>query len=110
MKMMKRWSSTGAAVALWVAAGLTFTGCSTSQSGASSGAAATAPNALSKNLSAMASGAELWAQNCGHCHNVRSPSSYSDAQWDVALLHMRVRANLTAAEHRQILTFMTSAH
>ena len=56
------------------------------------------------------SGATLWAQNCGHCHNMRSPDSYSDAQWDVALLHMRVRANLTADEHKQILAFLKSAH
>ncbi len=58
----------------------------------------------------LAKGAELWAQNCVHCHNVRSPSSYSDAQWDVAMLHMRVRANLTADEHRAILAFLKSAH
>ena len=56
------------------------------------------------------SGAKLWAQNCGHCHNIRSPDSLSDAQWDVVMLHMRVRANLTAEEHRQILAFLKSAH
>ncbi len=56
------------------------------------------------------SGAQLWAQNCGHCHNVRSPDSFSDAQWDVAVLHMRVRGNLTAEEHRSILAFLKSAH
>ncbi|MBI3416455.1 MAG: cytochrome c [Verrucomicrobia bacterium] len=56
------------------------------------------------------SGATLWAQNCGHCHNIRAPDSFSDAQWDVAMLHMRVRANLTAEEHRQILAFLKSAH
>ncbi len=55
-------------------------------------------------------GAALWAQNCGHCHNMRSPDSYSDAQWDVAMLHMRIRANLTPEEHRQILSFLKSAH
>src|SRR2546422_5413398 len=51
-------------------------------------------------------GAEMWAQNCGHCHNIRSPDSYSDAQWEVVMLHMRVRANLTAEEHKKILTFL----
>lgn len=55
-------------------------------------------------------GAQLWAQNCGHCHNLRSPSSYSDAQWDVVCLHMRIRANLTSEEHKQILAFLRSAH
>jgi mono/diheme cytochrome c family protein len=75
-------------------------------------AAGPAPAKAAGAKSAIASqnGAALWAQNCGHCHNIRSPDSYSDAQWDVAMLHMRVRANLTAEEHRQILTFLKSAH
>ena len=55
-------------------------------------------------------GPTLWSQNCGHCHNARSPNAYSDAQWEVVMLHMRVRANLTAAEHEQILAFLKSAH
>ena len=59
---------------------------------------------------ALAGGAELWARNCGHCHNIRSPSSYADAQWDVVMLHMRVRANLTADEHKKILAFLKTAH
>ena len=63
-----------------------------------------------KSTASGQSGATLWAQNCGHCHNIRSPDSYSDAQWDVAMLHMRIRANLTADEHNKILTFLKSAH
>jgi len=55
-------------------------------------------------------GAQLWAQTCMHCHNVRSPSAYSDAQWDTVMLHMRVRATLTAQEHKAILAFLKSAH
>jgi len=54
-------------------------------------------------------GVQLWAQNCGHCHNVRSPDAYSAAQWDVAMLHMRIRANLTTQEHKAILEFLRSA-
>ena len=55
-------------------------------------------------------GAQIWAQNCAHCHNIRSPSAYSDAQWDVVMLHMRVRGNLTADDHHAILAFLKSAH
>jgi len=55
-------------------------------------------------------GAQLWAQNCNRCHNFRSPGSYSDAQWDIAMHHMRIRANLTAEEHRNILEFLKSAN
>jgi hypothetical protein len=51
-------------------------------------------------------GAELWAENCVRCHNIRSPSSYSPAQWEVVMMHMRVRANLTAEEHKKILEFL----
>ena len=52
------------------------------------------------------SGAQLWAEQCQRCHNVRSPSSYSPAQWEVAMLHMRVRANLTPEQHTKILEFL----
>lgn len=57
-----------------------------------------------------ASGSKLWAQNCARCHNVRSPDSYSDNQWEVAMMHMRVRANLTAEEHHAILDFLKSSN
>ena len=88
-----------AAVATLLVAGLGFAiiGCST-------------PGDVKKPAPVVQSGATLWAQNCGHCHNIRSPDSYSDAQWDVAMLHMRVRANLTAEEHKAILAFLKSAH
>jgi len=54
------------------------------------------------------SGAQLWAENCVRCHNIRSPGSLSPAQWDVATMHMRVRANLTPEEHKKILEFLKS--
>ncbi len=53
-------------------------------------------------------GAELWAENCIRCHNIRSPSSYSPAQWEVVMMHMRVRANLTPDEQKKILEFLKS--
>lgn len=65
-------------------------------------AAGTTPSAAEK------SGAQLWAENCVRCHNIRSPSSYSSAQWEVAMMHMRVRANLTPEEHKKILEFLKS--
>lgn len=89
------------------AVGLMLAGCS------SPGAATkTTPpqGTAAKSAAAGHGGAQLWAQNCGHCHNSRSPDSYSDAQWEVAVMHMRVRANLTAEEHKQILAFLKSAH
>lgn len=55
-------------------------------------------------------GAMLWGENCGRCHNVRNPKSFSDAQWDVAVMHMRVRANLTASEAEKIAAFLKQAN
>ena len=71
-----------------------------------------AANQQSGQVSAAAAtgkgGAELWAENCVRCHNIRSPSSYSPAQWEVVMMHMRVRANLTPEEHKKILEFLKS--
>jgi mono/diheme cytochrome c family protein len=64
------------------------------------GAAGATPSATEKG------GAQLWAENCVRCHNIRSPSSYSPVQWEVAMMHMRVRANLTPEEHKKILAFL----
>ena len=55
-------------------------------------------------------GAQLWAENCIRCHNIRSPSAYSDAEWEVVMHHMRILASLTAEEHRKILEFLKSAN
>jgi len=55
-------------------------------------------------------GAELWGMHCGRCHNARSPSTASDADWEVIALHMRIRANLTAEDTQTILDFLRSGN
>ena len=55
-------------------------------------------------------GLQLWAENCAFCHNHRSIDSYSDAQWDVVSMHMRIRANLTAEDTRAITAYLKSAN
>jgi cytochrome c5 len=55
------------------------------------------------------SGEELWTMNCQRCHNIRPPTMYSGAQWDVIVHHMRVRANITGEEQRAILEFLKSS-
>jgi hypothetical protein len=52
------------------------------------------------------SGAELWALNCNRCHTVRSPGEFTAAQWQTILMHMRVRANLPAAQAREVRKFL----
>ncbi len=39
-------------------------------------------------------GAKAWADHCGRCHNLRSPSELGENAWDVSVTHMRARANL----------------
>lgn len=51
-------------------------------------------------------GARLWAQNCTRCHNNRPQKSFSDAQWDTIVHHMRIRGNLTGVDARAIVEFM----
>ena len=59
---------------------------------------------------AITGGAQLWAENCIRCHNIRNPASLSDRQWEIVLHHMRVRANLTTQEHELILEFLKAAN
>ena len=55
-------------------------------------------------------GARTWSENCMRCHNLRSPLERGDREWSLIMHHMRVRANLTAQEHRSILQFLQSAN
>ena len=86
---------------------LLVVGCRTSHSEHSDAAK---PVAMADAKSSGKGSAQLWAENCVRCHNVRSPSTYSDAEWDVAMMHMRTRANLTAEESKKILEFLKSAN
>ena len=61
-------------------------------------------------LAEAKSGAQLWGENCLRCHNAPSPETFSDSEWDVAVLHMRVRANLTETEAIKIVEFMKTAN
>jgi hypothetical protein len=54
--------------------------------------------------------AQIWAENCARCHNMRPPDWYSGAQWTVAMQHMRVRGYLTGQEHRAIGELLESSH
>jgi hypothetical protein len=52
------------------------------------------------------SGAELYSMHCNRCHAERYPTERTAAQWNTILLHMRVRANLPAAQARTILKYL----
>ena len=108
-------SSTRGAILLsaWIsAAALLVAGCQMSAHNADvradPAATASGPSAAAP-AKAEKGGAELWAQTCNHCHNLRSPSTYGPAQWEVAVYDMRVRANLTGEEQRKVLEFLKAA-
>ncbi len=52
------------------------------------------------------SGAELYSIHCNRCHPERYPTERTAAQWKTILMHMRVRANLPAAQARTILKYL----
>jgi len=76
----------------------------------------TKPKTSSESIGAVSSdsymgltGEELWSNNCLRCHNIRPPTMYGNAQWDVIVHHMRLRANITGQEQRAIVEFLKSA-
>jgi len=94
----KRWSGIGGALLL------AFLGGCSSLSGNQD------QNMNLANSTPQKTGVQLWSDNCGRCHNIRPPDWYSDAQWDVATLHMRVRANISADDVRAIREYLKSAN
>ncbi|MDZ4667043.1 MAG: cytochrome c [bacterium] len=56
------------------------------------------------------SGAILWSENCSRCHYSPDPEDYNDAQWEVIVMHMRVRTSLTEDESQKILKFLQDSN
>jgi hypothetical protein len=67
-------------------------------------------NVFAKQPKKELSGAELWAQNCGRCHNVRGINEFNDAQWEIIVRHMRVVGNIPGDQARAILKFLQEAN
>lgn len=66
--------------------------------------------ATTNDIESAKSGAQLWGENCLRCHNTPSPETFSDPEWDVAVMHMRVRAYLTEDEAVKIAEFLKTAN
>ncbi|MCX6295572.1 MAG: cytochrome c [Bacteroidetes bacterium] len=56
------------------------------------------------------SGAQLWGENCGRCHNTPDPTTYTDEKWETVAMHMKVRANISSKEIVLIKEFLKSAN
>lgn len=61
-------------------------------------------------IAAFTRGAKAWGEHCASCHAMRDPKDFSDAQWKVITMHMRLRAGLDGADVRDITTFLTGSN
>ena len=109
----RKWTAAIAAVAVTIIGAWIVSGCSSQD--ASSPATAASPSTQPVHASIFEttthkSGNQLWSENCSRCHNIRPPEYYSDAQWDIVVHHMRLRANLTGEEQRKISEFLRAAN
>jgi mono/diheme cytochrome c family protein len=58
----------------------------------------------------LAEGARIYGKVCGSCHNARSPLERSDRDWITIINHMRVRANMTGTQVRDVLAFVQATN
>jgi mono/diheme cytochrome c family protein len=68
------------------------------------------PTETRTDTSAFERGAQAWADHCARCHTMRDPKSMSDANWEVAVNHMRLRAGLDGRATRDILAFLQASN
>ncbi|MDQ7019767.1 MAG: hypothetical protein Q9M33_11450 [Robiginitomaculum sp.] len=102
MKTMKNnriWIGTTLVVAMLAAAPLAVAGSDDNKNKASK------PDPMQ-----VVRGAKAWKNNCGRCHNLRSPKELTDEEWDVSVTHMRVRANLLPLEAEDIKAFLKASN
>ena len=55
-------------------------------------------------------GAKMWSAYCGKCHNPRPGGEFNRLEWDILMLHMRVRANLPARDSEALRVYLRQAH
>ena len=101
--------NTSVALTLFVGLLLAVVGCS--DGGASPGAALAKPATTTPLAAKSTKGrAQIWSENCMRCHNMRPPDWYSDAEWDLAMQHMRVRGYLTGQQQKEILELLQASN
>jgi hypothetical protein len=91
------------AIILALVIGMSVAGCAAGPERKADGAS---PGNTTAGSQRPLTGAELYAVNCNRCHPERSPTEWNAAQWQTILTHMRVRANLPAAQARVILKYL----
>ncbi len=58
-------------------------------------------------LADLQAGRSVYINNCGRCHNLYSPDSYSASSWKTIVPGMASRAGLTAIETTQVTKYVT---
>jgi len=86
------------------AAALMIAGCGGTAAKAPPGA----PDGQAVEAPMAKSGVQLWAEQCGRCHNLRDPAWRTPEQREVAIHHMRLRAPLTGEDQREITKFLAN--
>ena len=65
-----------------------------------------ADNSDTKPAKKKLTGQELYAINCNRCHAERYATERTPAQWKTIMLHMRTRAQIPAAQAKEILKYL----
>ena len=65
-----------------------------------------AANGDAKPAKKKLTGQELYAINCNRCHSERYATERTPAQWKTLMLHMRTRAQIPAAQAKEILKYL----
>lgn len=58
----------------------------------------------------LSTGARVYSDNCGRCHNPRAPGEFSDRAWSVIVHHMHARGYLTASDTAAVLVFLRASN
>ncbi len=56
-----------------------------------------------------AHGKQVWSENCARCHLMRDPKDLTNHEWPAVIRHMRVRANLSGQDERDMLELFIKA-
>lgn len=58
---------------------------------------------------AQASGADVWARECGRCHRIQPPTRFDARHWEALVAHMALTARFTTEEEEAVKEFMMGA-
>jgi cytochrome c5 len=107
MRKTQRWILIGAAAGLILTLGADVPMAADREQVAAPEKSAETPEVASSPTETEAlDGAKVYTWTCGSCHSERRPRERTDGEWDIIAMHMRVRANLTAAQTRAVLDYL----